>query len=147
VSEQITIRKGGHDIAEIEKEMTALRDQLDAVTAERDALANWKQQQLAVEVPNEQHHTEPNASSLSHLLGDLNTAIESMEAKITDLQMQLDASCDAELLRQIRAENAELRTALRNLLSMYDGIDQQDEPGQFAAEARRLAYPRAEEKP
>jgi len=38
VSEQITIRKGGHDIAEIEKEMTALRDQLAAVTKERDEL-------------------------------------------------------------------------------------------------------------
>ena len=41
-------------------------------------------------------------------------------------------------LDRIEAENARLRKALANLLSVYDGTDKQEKAGQFSREARDI---------
>jgi hypothetical protein len=46
-------------------------------------------------------------------------AIQSLMARVSDLQQQLDASCNAEEMRQVRARNVRLRDALSLMLSQH----------------------------
>jgi hypothetical protein len=45
--------------------------------------------------------------------------IQSLMASVAALQQQVDASCNAEELRQVRAENVRLRDAMSLMLSQY----------------------------
>lgn len=90
---------------------------LDEVTAERDALRC----QLAVLSAGERDaELEEAALGWQLARGELADAIaerDAARAESARLRMELDASCNAEELRQVRAELARVREALENLIA------------------------------
>lgn len=59
---------------------------------------------------------------------------ELLKTTLTDMAAGIPAR-DAEI-KALRADRDRLREALENLLSVYDGTDRQQTPGQYASAAR-----------